>query len=289
MVLKSEKTLIIISYYDRRPGHNLLALIDSISRHPAGGEFDMCVVVNRTKEESLRLPAEYSWISVDYRHNVGMNIGAWDHGWRTHQGYKAYLFLQDECYVIRDNWLAAYSTLLENSEIGMIGETLNLLWDKPWPKLRELFAKHPLPEHTIGGEAVNRVDFYLNFFHEHQVDPGQSGKHLRSVIWYLSGTFLRKIDGFLIGRNYGECIAAEIAASKRVEALGRGIAQVCNDEEFFYIRHLEYNQDQPGSRYSHNVKYVDYASVQRLLEAKESEIQRLKKRRFGLFRTRDVR
>lgn len=286
---KSEKSLVVISYYDRRPAHNLLSLIDSISKHRAGGEFDMCVIVNRTKEESLRLPPEYSWIPVDYRHNLGMNIGAWDHGWRTHQdGYKNYLFLQDECYVIRDNWLAAYTGVLENSEIGMIGESLNMLWDKPWPKLREFFAKHPLPEHTIVGEPVNRVDFYLTFFREHDIDPGQSGKHLRSVIWFISGDVLRKIDGFLVGRNYGECIAAEIAASKKVEALGLRLEQI-NEEEFFYIRHLEYNQDQPGSRYSHNVKYVDYASVQRLLEAKEAEIQKLKMRRFGLFRTKDFR
>jgi hypothetical protein len=115
------------------------------------------------------------------------------------------------------------------------------------------------------------------------VDPGIEGKHLRSVVWFLSADTLKRIDGFLIGRNYGECIAAEIATSKKVESLGRDVVQVNEHEEFFYIRHLEYNQDCPGSPYAHDVKYVDYASVRRLVESKEKELWplvKLKARKF---------
>jgi hypothetical protein len=228
----------------------------------------------------LSIPPEYFGITIHYRHNIGMNIGAWDHGWRIHPGYENYLFLQDECYIIRDNWLSEYRSILENPEVGMVGESLNTLWDRPWAELRELFTKVSLPEHMVDGHTLNRVDFYLKFFREQGVPPGLTGKHLRSVVWFLPGTVLKKIDGFLIGRNYGECIGAEIATSKKVEALGLGVVQADKQKEFFYIRHLEYNQDYPGAPYAHDVKYVNYASVRRLLESRETELWQLLKLKF---------
>jgi hypothetical protein len=266
-----DKTLVVISYYDRRPIYNLLELTESLHQYPAGEEFDVCVIVNRTKNELISIP-QLSSAAIHYRHNLGMNIGAWDHGWRTCSGYKSYLFLQDECYVIRDHWLSAYSAVLKRPNVGMVGESLNMLWDKPWRELRKVFANIILPEHQIEAKCVNRVEFYLDFFKAHGVDPRVGGRHLRSVVWFFTGEVLKAIDGFLIGRNYGECIAAEIAASKKVEALGLEVVQANEQEEFFYIRHLEYNQDSPGSPYAHDVKYVDYASVRRLIDSKEQEL-----------------
>jgi hypothetical protein len=278
----TDKTLVVISYYDRRPIHNLLELVGTLYQYPAGAEFDVCVIVNRTKNESISVP-QLSSTSIYYRHNVGMNIGAWDHGWRTYSGYKHYLFLQDECYVIRDNWLSGYRAALETTKVGMVGESLNMLWNRPWPELRKLFADVVLPEHRIQGKRVNRVDFYLDFLNVNGVNPALGGKHLRSVVWFLAADILKEIDGFLIGRNYGECIAAEIATSKKVEALGLDFVQVNEHEEFFHIRHLEYNQDSPGSPYAHDIKYVDYASVRRLIEAKENELWPLVKHKARNF------
>jgi hypothetical protein len=273
------KALVVISYYDRRPIHNLCDLIKSLLKFPAGAEYDLCVVVNRTTEKKLCLPDEYSWIPIEYRHNLGMNIGAWDYGWRTHKEYRDYLFLQDECYVVRDQWLRNYRVCLEQPDVGMVGESLSKLWDRPWRELERVFEGKVLPEHAINGKAVNRVNCYLNFFRQNQINPGETGRHLRSVIWFLPRSVLERIDGFLIGRNYGECIAAEIAVSKKIEEIGFRIAQA-SEEEFFFIRHLEYNQDHPGSPFSHDVKYVDYASVQRLLESKEAEFWHILKKKF---------
>jgi hypothetical protein len=266
-----DKTLVVISYYDRRPIHNLLELIGSLHQYPAGDEFDVCVIVNRTKNEEISIP-HLSSAAIHYRHNIGMNIGAWDYGWRQWPNYKCYLFLQDECYVIRERWLAGYRAVLEKPNVGMVGESLNQLWGRPWTELRKLFAGTVLPEHSLEDECANRVDFYLEFMKANGVTPGLGGKHLRSVVWLLTAEVLKKIGGFLIGRNYGECIAAEIATSKKVEALGLDCVQANAKEEFFYIRHLEYNQDSPGSPYAHDIKYVDYASVRRLLEANEKDV-----------------
>lgn len=266
-----DKTLVVISYYDRRPIHNLVELVSTLRKYSAGEEYDICIVVNRTKDEKLSV-RELSSIPTHYRHNLGMNIGAWDYGWRVEPGYKNYLFLQDECYVIRDNWLKAYRAALECSDVGMIGESLNLLWNRSWPDLRALFKNVILPEHLVNGRAVNRVDFYLDYLKTNGVNPGETGTHLRSVVWFFSADVLKSIDGFLIGRNYGECIAAEIATSKKVEALGLKFVQANDKEEFFYIRHLEYNQDSPGCPYAHETKYVDYASIRRLLESKDKKL-----------------
>jgi hypothetical protein len=265
------KALVVISYYDRHPLNNLMELVRSLVKHPAGGKFDVCVVVNKTRNETVSLPQEYSWIRIEHRHNLGMNIGAWDHGWRIYPEYRDYLFLQDECYVIRDHWLSGFRSVLENSQIGMVGESLNKAWDRPWLEVRKRVEHSAMPGHFIDGNVANRVDCYLHFFKQHGVQPGNTARHLRSLIWFFPARVLERIDGFLMGRNYGECIAAEIAVSKKVESLGLEITQA-KDEEFFYIRHLEYNQDWPGGPYTHDVNYVSYASVRRLFEGKDREL-----------------
>ncbi len=35
------------------------------------------------------------------RENTGFNIGAWDYGWRHLPPYDYYLFLQDDCFIVR--------------------------------------------------------------------------------------------------------------------------------------------------------------------------------------------
>ena len=260
------RTLVVVSYYDRRPAGNLVGLLESMERYPAGADWHACVVVNRTTDCPLALP-EGRHVDVEYRPNIGMNIGAWDHGWRRHPGYDHYLFLQDECYVVRNGWLAAYLRAAAAPGVGMVGESLNRMWDRSWPAIHDLLRNDRLPEHGSSPDGSNRVDFYCRQFREWGVEPGPTGRHLRSVAWFLSGPALERMNGFFVGRNYGECIAAEIAASRKLESLGLKVVQAA-EEEFFYIRHLEYNQDYPGAPYSHDVKYVSYSSVKRMLEGR---------------------
>jgi hypothetical protein len=257
---------VVVSYYDRRPAGNLLALLESMHRYPAGADWQACVVVNRTTDCPLALP-EGNRIDIEYRPNLGMNIGAWDHGWRRYPGFQHYLFLQDECYVVRAGWLDAYLQAAAPPGVGMVGESLNRMWDHPWAVVRERLGNDRLPEHGSSPDGSNRVDFYCRQLREWGVEPGLTGRHLRSVAWFLSGPVLERMNGFFIGRNYGECIASEIAASRKLESLGLKVVQAA-EEEFFYIRHLEYNQDYPGAPFSHDVKYVSYSSVKRMLEGR---------------------
>jgi hypothetical protein len=269
-----QKALVVISYYDRHPLSNLTELLRTMLHFEAGEEFDVHIVVNRTSAREICLPDEYSWIPVKYRHNLGMNIGAWDYGWRTSPDYRAYLFLQDECYVVREQWLSGFQSVLQDTRVGMVGESLNQTWNRSWNELRKLFEATSMCGHFIEGRPANRVDCYLHFLDQNRVERGEKARHLRSVVWFFPGPVLQKINGFLIGRNYGECIAAEIAASKKVESIGLEIAQA-RDEEFFYIRHLEYNQDHPGGPYTHDVTHISYAAVQKLFEIKEGEFWKL--------------
>lgn len=246
---KKKSVLVVVSYYDRRPLHNLLQLLASMEKHDALERFSVCVVVNRTSERTIALPSTPFPCRVLYRKNFGMNIGAWDYGWRTNPGHFAYLFLQDECYVVQEEWLRAFRDKLLESRFGLLAESMNSAWDRPWPELRHEQENIILPEHEIEGKTINRVDFYLNFLRKYSIPPGNTGQHARSLVWFLKGHTLRKIDGFPNGTSYGECIAAEIAVSKKVRSVGLQVGQV-DGQPFRYIRHMEWNQDYPGAPYT---------------------------------------
>jgi hypothetical protein len=62
------------------------------------------------------------------------------------------------------------------------------------------------------------------------------------LIWGFSALTLNAMNGFRVGRNKEECIAAEIAASKAVQEHGKQIAQV-TELAFGYIQHKEWNTD----------------------------------------------
>lgn len=247
----SANTVVIISYYDRRPISNLIGLLESLQSYDAGASFDVCIVVNRTGDKSLLLGKDYEHIKVLYRHNTGMNIGAWDHGWRTCTGYENVLFLQDDCYIARDGWLQAINTRLSSEEVGLVGEAANTGWDIPWEQLKAREANVNLAEHHIGNEPANRVDVYMDYLRRYNVPIGLTGYHMRSLIWAVKLATLRRIDGFPHGLNYGECIASEIAVTKKVQALGLLVENISNSD-FSYIRHLEWNQDYPGGPFSKN-------------------------------------
>src|SRR5438552_9442241 len=99
--------LVVISHYNARPVNDVLALLDSMHSVPSGWPFHVRIVVNQETPTSLILPARPWRFEVLYRENRGYNIGAWDFGWRVSPYYDAYLFLQEECQVVREGWIKA--------------------------------------------------------------------------------------------------------------------------------------------------------------------------------------
>ena len=262
-------SLVVVSFYDRRPLAPLLDLLASLGKHTAGGKYSIAIVVNSTGDWRLPDAISDEVQHVLYRNNTGMNIGAWDAGWRAFPDYDRYLFVQDECLATHAGWLAGLLDPLDDPTVGMVGESFNHNWAKPWPALRVAAGTAVMPEHEIDGTPANRVDVYLDFMRREGIEPGEMGGHLRSLIWALRRPVLEAIDGFPQGANYGECIAAEIAVSKAIEAKGLVVRQV-DPRPFKWFRHIEWNQDQPGGPYTHA------PVLRRQHEARQAEIERLR-------------
>lgn len=102
-----------------------------------------------------------------------------------------------------------------------------------------------MPEHTLDGQPANRIDVYVDLMRRHGIDPGPVGLHLRSLAWFANGDVLAQIGGFPEGTNYGECIASEIAVSRKVISRGYALAQVANTP-FRFFRHREWKETFPG-------------------------------------------
>ncbi len=242
--------LVVISFYDRRPVDPLIHLLDSLDEHAGGLPFDRAICVNATNGNGLPDAISSRVDHVMYRENTGMNIGAWDAAWKHHRGHDAYLFLQDECFAVRDGWLLRAVDLLRQSATGMVGESFNPSWDKPWDQLRAGPGRDSLPEHLIDGEHSNRVDVYLHHIRRRGIEPGPTARHLRSLTWGVCEEVLDLIGGFPLGRNYGECIAAEIGVSRAIESHTRTLG-LLGPVPFHFFRHAEWSQDHPGAPFTH--------------------------------------
>lgn len=242
------RQLVVVAFFDQRPLKPVRRLLASMDRHPAGCEYDCVVVVNTTDgAAAAKLRADGVWCME--RENRGMNIGAWDHGWRQAPEYDGYLFLQDDCVVVRDQWIQAFVDAADG-RVGLVGESRNEHWDQPWEQLRRTRGEIPMREHELDGRPANRVDLYLDFMVRHGIDPGESGDHLRGQVWYATRKVLGNIGGFPLGGNRGECIAAEIGVSRTMLAHGWTLAQVA-PSPFHYIRHVEWERSTPDGPVEH--------------------------------------
>jgi hypothetical protein len=231
--------LVVVSYYDARPRHELDALLRDLAEVDAGAAFDTLVVVNQSAAAPTAVDASLRGLRVLHRPNAGYNIGAWDHGWRAAPGYAHYVFVQHECRVRRPGWLAAYLRRLQAPDVGLVGERANPAWAAPWPELERRFAGHMLPDHGPDGAAAERLPTYRACWRRWGIDPGERGDHLQTLVLAARGATLAAIDGFPVGANYGEAIAAEIGVSKRVQMLGLSTEEI-GPRPFTWITHPQW-------------------------------------------------
>jgi hypothetical protein len=231
------KLCIIVSYYARDNADKLLELLTAINGHGC----NLIVVENIDAGSASSLPQLD--IEVIQNRNCGMNIGAWNSGFVRNKNYDAYLFLQDECFLKKSGFVhAILDRLNRDRDIGMLGETINRKWAHSWQELRNSKLNSFEADHTIAGAPARRVDTYLAAMHAWGVPPGSSGEHLRALIWAFPGNAMRKMGGFPVGRNKGECIAAEIAVSRKIIAMGLRFDQI-EQEPFSYFGHIEWRSD----------------------------------------------
>lgn len=235
----NQEIQIIVSFYSARPPNNLYQLLGNLQEiHHA-----VLVVINDENHKGPPQNAMLAGVRCVLRENIGMNIGAWHEGFKTEPDKDFYLFLQDECFLKRTDIVNACVRRFSNEpQLGMLGETLNQKWNHSWEALRGSHLNWRDNDHMVDGISVPRVDFYLQEFKRLGVDPGNCGLHLRSLFWAFRGDALRAIGGFTQGNNKGECIAAEIAVSRKILQFGFDFDQL-ETQPFTYVGHPEWKAD----------------------------------------------
>ncbi len=221
-----------MSHYNAWPTDQLVKLLDQIQTVPAGYPFSVRVVVNQAEDKRLELPERHKDVAVFYRANTGWNIGAWDHGWRQDPRFDYYLFLQEECVIVRPGWLKAFLRVAKRPRVGMVGEII-AYYNTTWEDVYEMAAGHGM-------------DHGLTPFRRHMARMGikvnEMADHLQSLVLCLRHDTLEAIEGFRIGATKNEAIACEIAISKCVQAVGLEIRQV-SIRNFNYIQHPQWEAE----------------------------------------------
>ena len=230
--------LLVISHYNSRPKNLLKKLIESTDTQ----KIDRLIVINDDHVKKNNLIKESANLFFLTRPNIGMNIGGWNDAFFALSDYEFYVFIQDECLILDYNFIHFYKDLLNEKSIGMIGESMNPKWNQSW----EALLNGPLNvidnEHLENGLPMARVTFYLSMLKKWNINPSNNASHLRSLIWGFKNNVLHQINGFPLGSNKGQCIAAEIGVSKKIEAIDLQIKQVKKDP-FSFIYHTEWNKN----------------------------------------------
>ncbi|WP_435018059.1 hypothetical protein TA3x_000003 [Tundrisphaera sp. TA3] len=237
--------LVIISHYNAWPATQLVSLLDQMREIPAGHPFRARIVVNQAEDKPLELPERHRGIDVFYRENVGYNIGAWDHGWKQEPKADFYLFLQEECVILRPGWLRDFIRAASDPRVGLVGESLEL-WQQTWEQIdyyRDLAGNVPM---TVFGRDCSWSEANRMFLDKHGIRAGSGSDHLQSLILGMRGDVLEKIGGFPLGVTKDEAICSEVAISKAVQALGLRIRQV-GLRRFTRIHHPQWEAERAES------------------------------------------
>jgi hypothetical protein len=208
---------VVIAGWTGHPPDPLAALCKSIAKYEAGSGFDLVLCVN---DPEYRLPAELAgnFTEVFSRENTGFNLGAWDYAWRHLPRHDRFLFLQDECLVVRKHWLRDFIHRFETvPRCGLVGEYLNRDWDRPWSYLED-FAN--------GFRYSAESGAFRQTLARWGVPEGETALHVTTVVQYSTRKILEEVGGYRIGHTKSEAVAAELAFSREIAALGYRLTQV---------------------------------------------------------------
>lgn len=218
------RVAVVISAWTGSPSSSLLALCHSIARHPAGTEFDLVLSANGFDYSP---PSEVSALfsEIFIRENTGYNIGAWDHAWRCLPGYDRFLFLQDDCLVLRPGWLRDFIRCFDSTPAcGLVGENLLRSWNRSWTELSD--PASPAPQNGDPVRRAARALFFRETLARWGIPEGSIAKCITTVVQFTSRAILETVNGYNLGRTYEEAAAAEFGFSRKVEAQGYNLVQI---------------------------------------------------------------
>src|SRR5271157_1377770 len=219
------RVLVVLSHYNAWEPDQLFRLLDQLSDTPSGYPFQTRIVVNQAQPHRLVLPERHSATEVLSRENTGYNLGAWDAGWRAEPAYDVYFFLQEECRILRTQWLLPFLERLKRPGTGLAGESI--AWNVRWSFYQRCCARTQNLRRTLDdGRRVDFATFFLDYLKRHGIPHGPRADHLQSLILCTTRDVLEAVDGFNLGGNWDEAVACEIAFSKKVQSLGLKIEQV---------------------------------------------------------------
>jgi hypothetical protein len=124
---------------------------------------------------------------------------------------------------------------MANPNVGLVGESF--VCQSSWERLKT----NPPP--IIDGVCPSSATTFVKLYDEiqkHGVAPGDDGGHLQSLILAARRDVLERIEGFPQGGNWLECVAAEIAISKKVIAAGLEVKQINDRRRFKYVAHPQW-------------------------------------------------
>jgi hypothetical protein len=242
-------TAVVVSTWNGAPPEHLILLCRSIDRHPAGMDFTLYLSANGL-DYQVPSPLDGRFERVFRRPNRGYNLGAWNHAWRQLRNHDRFLFLQDDCLIRRDHWLAAFTRCFDATTCcGLVGEHLNRWWNRPWTELERLDAGDLM----VDGAAVARARYYRDALVRWSVPPGETARHLTAVVQFTSRAILDEVGGYEEGRSYDEAVAAEIAFSRKIEAHGYRLVQLGRTRHS-WVAHRDWPDEGTLGRLRHRVR-----------------------------------
>ena len=234
MSMSKYKTLITISHYIQRSKNHLNNLVSSLKHN----ESSLFITINDDNSD-IEKKTTFKNINTLIRPNKGMNIGSWNASYSNNPNFDFYIFLQDECVIQNDNFVKNYIFELSKIDVGMTGESINYKWAENWENIANSNLNYVVGYDRLK-RPIYRVQYYLSLMKRWGIEHGNNGLHLRSLIWGFKREILQKVSPFPIGITKEECIASEIAVSKKVEQLGFKVTQI-DENPFKNISHVEWD------------------------------------------------
>lgn len=219
------ETLVIVNYYDARPIDTLYELVDQLKKCKYRQYFDILIVVNSVDLESDQEKCLNTGVEFCIRENTGLNLGAWQHGWQEREGYRYYIFLQDDCKILKDKWYSRYITLLADRKNGYIGESYQR--HRTWERIRKQW------------EDV--YSDYVKLSEKLGIPLSYSPSHIQTVAMGCRHQVLKETGGFVIGASKSAAVAGEILTSVRAVHLGYRNRQTALSS-FSFISHPQWQR-----------------------------------------------